>query len=251
MSVMSRDPLKDLIPEHLRRLLEEQSRQAAEMHRLYGPSIQAAQDAMKSFGAFGLHQETLAALKRLAPPPIEPRVIEAMSGMRSISPEVMNAVTRMSAEMERQASMFRDIGATLARALEVPAFLRGLKLPTPKEQEEEHQRFIGGAEALAKAGWTFSMNMSVAEVMELTEREGGVDAAALDEWFVGYYAAERGHEFRALASRLLRKKRLQTWRALLSRVPVGLQAGQVPAGGTSPPGHDRGAGVRGYGHDSG
>lgn len=195
---MSRDPLRDIMPEHMRRLLADHARQAAEMHRLLAPSIQAAQDAMRSLGAFGLREDTLQALKRFAPPPID---LEAVAGMR--------------AEIERQAVLFRDMGATLARALEVPAFLRGLKLPTPEDSAEGHQRYIRAAEALGKAGWTFSMNMAPADVVELAEQDGGVDAAKLDEWFLGYYAADRGREFRALASRLLRKKRLETWRALL------------------------------------
>lgn len=206
---MIRDPLKDILPEHMRRLLVEQARQTAEIQRLFRPSIQAAHEAMKGFGALGLHQQTLDALKGLAPPPIE------LARLHGISPQVMDAMAGMRAEIERQASMFRDTGATLARALEVPAFLRGLKLPAPEELEEGHQRFLRAAESLAKAGWTFSMDMAPADVVELAEQDGGLDLATLDKWFVEYYAAERGREFRTLASRLLRKKRLQTWRALL------------------------------------
>lgn len=69
------------------------------------------------------------------------------------------------------------------------------------------------AESLAKAGWTFSPDMSVAEISELAARVG--DPAAIDEWFVGYYDAERGKQFRLLSSRLIKRKRLATWRALL------------------------------------
>jgi hypothetical protein len=198
MGRISRDLLKDILPEHMRRLLADRAREAEELYRHLAPSIRAAESAVKRLGPLSLHEDTLRALKAFEPPPID-----------------VGAVARMGAEIERQAVLFRGMEATLARALEVPAFLRGLNLPTRRDAEAGQQQLIGAAETLAKAGWTFSMHMAAADVMDLAEQDGGVDAAKLDEWFLAYYAADRGREFRALTRRLLRKKRLETWRGLL------------------------------------
>jgi hypothetical protein len=196
-----------LQPKEMRRLFV----QAEEMRRLFAQPLQGVQEAVKGMSAIGLrNQRALDGLKAFTQPNLE-----LLSSMRASS-QWSNTFSEMRAEIERQASIFRNIGITLARALEVPPFLRSIQLPTAAEWwQAAHQRFVRAAESLGRAGWPFSMSMVAADVIELAEQDGGPDAATLDDWFLEYYHGEDGLEFRALASRLLRRKSLATWRALL------------------------------------
>lgn len=197
-----------LFPDQMNRLLEEHAKQAAEMHRLLAPSIQAAQDTLKKFGGLGLHESTLAALKMPAPPAID------WSHLAQPSAQLAQAVGAMGSAIKAQALAFPDLGATLARALEVPLFLRDLGLPTRDQMRKGLKRFVRAAESLAKAGWTFPMEMTPREVVDLAEEQAG-DPRRLDQWFLDYYAADDGREFRDLTTRLVRSQTLANWRPVL------------------------------------
>lgn len=178
------------------RIIAGLSEQATQTQQAFASSILAAHESMKGMGALGLDASTLKALTF----PEIPRVSfegvlasqEALEGMR--------------------ASM--SLGATLAKALEIPPFLRDQHLPTAEEMEKGLQRFVRAAEALAKGGWTFSMQMTPREVVELAE-DGVLDPQKLDRWFLDYYADQDGREYRALARRLRKSERLKSWRPLL------------------------------------
>lgn len=173
---------------NVRRLIE----QLTEFQRVLAPSLEAARNAFKTVSL--------------------PRIDFQRFEVPQILEGAFADIGRVSAELQAQASMFRELGPTLARALEVQqAFLRGL--PSAEVFRDAHQRFLLDAETLAKAGWTFSMDMSPREISELAEHAG--DANAIDEWFIKYYDAERGRQFRALAARLTKRKRLVAWHALL------------------------------------
>lgn len=201
----------------MRRLIQ----QLAEFQRAMAPSIEAARKAVEQVeGLRPTFDE--AARNALAQAESVRPMLDAIRGFRLPTidlpqlPDSTLAIDfgRLSADAQAQMSMFRDLGPTLARVLELQqSFLRGLKLPDLEALREGQQRLLRDAESLAKAGWTFSPDMSPAEIFELAKRAN--KPAAIDEWFVGYYDAERGQKFRALASRLTKRKRLGTWRALL------------------------------------
>lgn len=172
------------------------SEQAAQTQQAFASSILAAQESMKGMGALGLDASTL---KALTFPEIPRPSFEGLLGSQGAL---------------REAIYTSSLGATLAKALAIPPFLRNLHLPTAEEMEEGLQRFVRAAEALAKGGWTFSMQMTPREVVELAE-DGLLDPQKLDRWFLDYYADQDGRELRDLTRRLRKSKRLESWRPLL------------------------------------
>jgi hypothetical protein len=182
------------------RIMAGLSEQAAQTQQAFASSILAAQESMKGMGALGLDASTLKALTF----PNIPRL--SFEGFLGSQEALREAVEGMRASM--------SLGATLAKALEIPPFLRDLHLPTAEEMEEGLQRFVRAAEALARGGWTFPMQMTLREVVELAE-DGALDPQKLDRWFLDYYADRDGREYRALARRLRKSKRLASWRPLL------------------------------------
>ena len=244
-----RNPSEDF-PDGLRRALVQQAEGARKAYEEFASSIQASQDAIKGMGALGLDPSTLKALTPPAPPPemrqfgrlLAERLEESREAQRQMTASILAAhdsLTRMggfglhpstlkaltlpdlSASFSNLTGLHEvmrasmpNIGATLARALEVPLFLRDFKGPTPEQMRKRLQRFVRAAEALAKAGWTFPMELAPSEVVELAD-EYARDSRELDQWFVDYYTQESGREFRALTTRLLKNKRLANWRPLL------------------------------------
>lgn len=195
--------------------------QLTEFQRVMAPSIEAARRAFAQVeGLRPVFDE--ATRKALAQAESVRPTLDAMKGFtlptldfpRFSDSKLAMDFGRLNTDVLAQMSMFRDLGPTLARVLEVQqSFLRGLNLPDLEALRVGQQRLLRDTESLAKAGWTFSPDMSVAEISELAEHVD--DPAAIDEWFVGYYDAECGKKFRVLSLRLTKRKRLATWRALL------------------------------------
>jgi len=192
------DPL-----ENVRRILDAQTQQLNEIRALSMAPFEAAPAALRSVGALQLNHLTIDTLTGM--PSAE--ALRANSSLPDLA-----SLYRINPDIIQQQNTFRDLAATLTSALDVSTFLRRLDFPTAEEMHTSHRRFLRAAKSLAKLGWTFPVSLTSREIGDLVT-EYAKDPAGLDAWFEEFYAADYGSEFRSLATRLLRRANLKTWRS--------------------------------------
>jgi hypothetical protein len=91
----------------------------------------------------------------------------------------------------------------------------GRRVTTFYRTLSQHPRILEAAQSLARAGWTFLSNITPGQIIELADEAASSNAAELDAYFIAYYGADGGREFRVLAIRLRRRKCLEPWRDVI------------------------------------